>query len=118
MNMQRETDELEIEPGFILTVDLRIEFDYYGEPDDGLEFGEIWTTYTDWKATPRITRDGVRIDNRDDCKLIVEAAQKYILQDISDIHEEWLDAKQNEYADYKYQQMKDDRMERELFGDV
>ncbi len=90
MEMEREIDELTIESGFIITTDLRIEFDYYGDGITTIEFGEIWTTWTDYSIKPHVKKDGVRIDNRDDCKLIVKAAVQYILDDISDIHDEWI----------------------------
>lgn len=114
MQMQHETDEIEIEKGFVLNTDLRIEFEYDGRGEDDIEFGEIWTTWTDYSVTPRVTKDGVRIDERDDCRLIVETAKQYVLQDISDIHGKWLDAERDnydEYCDYKYELQKDARLE-------
>ena len=99
MTQERRIDEFEIEPGFIINTDLRVEFEYYGEPDDGLDFGEIWTLVFQPKDGKAHYTDGIRIDERADYERIVSAAMHEVLKDIDSIHDEWVDAARDDYPE-------------------
>ena len=99
MTQERRIDEFEIEPGFIINTDLRVEFEYNGEPDDGLFFGEIWTqVYQTKDGKPNYT-DGIRIDNRAEYARIVSGAMHEVLKDMDSIHDEWVDAARGDYPE-------------------
>ena len=104
--MNRPTDEFQLEPGFFIQTDLRVEFDYNGEPDDGLDFGEVWTRRVEWKKVGDKRKpfysDCIRIDNRPEYEAIVKAAQADVLKDIDVIHDEWVDAAKDDYPEPEY----------------
>ena len=113
--MERHIDEFEIEKGFTINTDLRVEFEYNGEPDDGLDFGEIWTLVFQAKDGKAHYSDGIRIDERADFERIVSAAMHHVLTNhMDDIHDEWVESAREDYderGDHYYQLRKDDQLE-------
>ena len=102
--MERLIDEFELEPGFIINTDLRVEFDYNGCGECDVEFGNIWTrNYKKIKGPPRMggdMEDGINIYNMPQYKAIYDAACRAVLTDIQSIHDEWVEDIKDSYGEY------------------